>query len=1071
MRKPSWSSLLIGALVVGGLAGCGDKVSVAGPATVVPGVTGITITPPSLSMKPGEKAILSAVVTTNDASVAKTVTWTSNNTAVATVATTGEVTAVAAGSATITAAATADANFKVTAQVLVSAANKGVRNVTINPPSATLAPTQVLQLAANVDADPNVARTVTWATNNAGVATVSATGQVTAVSAGAANITATSTVDTSIFANAPITVRQLVLATVSIQSITAGGLGAPVNITNTFGQIDVTINVEANDEKVNSVDLLVDNTVVGSQVFSAAQVSALSVVSAYKAAGLMQQAANAAAAAAVPTQIVLSFRTDAFDPATGVVSFLNGQHTIRAVANTATTKRASNTQSLFFNNNDGFYATLDNVPKNGGIKSAVSAGGIVWNQGDVIVTTVPVFYTPTTPGGTTPNTACIRTVNFPGATSVTVGTATACVGGAHTDTLVLAQGAAGYQSNPATPDVPTVTGAVFASNQPVIFNQNGAAPQSTGGLINVGVQPPAGVRLFGLRMDNLSPVVPVPSIVRSAPAVTGWVNAAFAFNPSAYLASISDGTGVGLNATRATHYNYQGCPYIAPPSGSPLPADTRVFVAFDGTGNTIPECATDFTGGATPGPYAVVVDEADRLNNVGRSAETARFGVDKTPPKHRFATVTTAPGFTPATPNQIVAIAAPGAVATNPVFITEALDDRSGFLRDAGTGLGALSQSLTSANANNPTGKCLIAAAGTTPGATFITNPGCGLTTTSAVIALTALPDGYRQGPVIDPVTLTAAAPDLSAGYFVYKSRWTDQAGNASVDATTGAAGVQQLAFVNDPAAPVVANVNIPVSITAATFPGFTSTFSDDVEVIGMSFGLIYPNVAQVRYPRSNQNQTFDDLISSPGTLNTVSPYGLPFVRGMEIVDGAGAVQGAPQNTQTKPTAAQTEVFDVFGQVGFSPQTVIPGVVVQNGVTFTAFNAANPTSAIITWKIPSLAAGFFAPIGLKAQLVAPLNSVNAPFARVDFYRLNTVAGPGGTPAAGSEYWYIGSSSVAINADNGINRFWTYVAPATLAASPFDLTAQSAAAATQFIIAVGVTAAGDGLATTATQLVP
>ena len=66
-----------------------------------PAVTGIGVTPASLSILENDKVQLTATLYPQGAT--GTITWASNDTSVATVSATGEVTAVAAGSATITA--------------------------------------------------------------------------------------------------------------------------------------------------------------------------------------------------------------------------------------------------------------------------------------------------------------------------------------------------------------------------------------------------------------------------------------------------------------------------------------------------------------------------------------------------------------------------------------------------------------------------------------------------------------------------------------------------------------------------------------------------------------------------------------------------------------------------------------------------------------------------------------------------------------------------------------------------------------------------------------------------------
>jgi uncharacterized protein YjdB len=82
-----------------------------------------------------------------------------------------------------------------------------VRSVTVSPPSAILKPGDTQGFVANVDADAGVARTVTWSSSNTAIATVAATGVVTAVSPGAATITATRTANTSVSGAAALTVR------------------------------------------------------------------------------------------------------------------------------------------------------------------------------------------------------------------------------------------------------------------------------------------------------------------------------------------------------------------------------------------------------------------------------------------------------------------------------------------------------------------------------------------------------------------------------------------------------------------------------------------------------------------------------------------------------------------------------------------------------------------------------------------------------------------------------------------------------------------------------------------------
>src|SRR5207244_2662046 len=120
----------------------------------------------------------------------RAVTWASNNTAVAMVNGSGLVTAVATGAATITATSEGQSG---TAVVTVS--NVPVASVTVTPAVASVQAGQTVQLSATLrDANGNIltGRTVTWASTNTPVATVTGTGLVTAKVAGSATITATS---------------------------------------------------------------------------------------------------------------------------------------------------------------------------------------------------------------------------------------------------------------------------------------------------------------------------------------------------------------------------------------------------------------------------------------------------------------------------------------------------------------------------------------------------------------------------------------------------------------------------------------------------------------------------------------------------------------------------------------------------------------------------------------------------------------------------------------------------------------------------------------------------------------
>ncbi|AHG91641.1 Ig domain protein group 2 domain protein [Gemmatirosa kalamazoonensis] len=144
--------------------------------------------PPSLL--PGATAQLSAAATNRfgTAVTGRPVTWATSDAAVATVSPGGLVTAVGAGSAVIS--ATIDG---VTGSTTASVSQVPVARVTIALGTGSLQPAQTTQATATAyDAAGNAlaGRAFAFTTSNAAVATVSASGVVTAVADGTATITA-----------------------------------------------------------------------------------------------------------------------------------------------------------------------------------------------------------------------------------------------------------------------------------------------------------------------------------------------------------------------------------------------------------------------------------------------------------------------------------------------------------------------------------------------------------------------------------------------------------------------------------------------------------------------------------------------------------------------------------------------------------------------------------------------------------------------------------------------------------------------------------------------------------------
>ena len=143
-------------------------------------------------MSLGKTAQLTAEVRdhTGHAITGLAVTWTSSNASIATVNGNGLVTSASTGSATITARA-----GTLSAQASIVVIPASIASVSISPASSQLQIGGTQQLSASVkDASgnqvPNAA--TTWSSSNPAVVTVSALGVASAISAGSATITATS---------------------------------------------------------------------------------------------------------------------------------------------------------------------------------------------------------------------------------------------------------------------------------------------------------------------------------------------------------------------------------------------------------------------------------------------------------------------------------------------------------------------------------------------------------------------------------------------------------------------------------------------------------------------------------------------------------------------------------------------------------------------------------------------------------------------------------------------------------------------------------------------------------------
>lgn len=219
----------------------------------------------SLSLSKDGKEALS-VSTSSDASYSYSVTWSSSNASVASVDSNGNVTAAGAGSATITATvkvgnATKDLSCSVTVELANSDKLSKLKPV-INKTSLSLSKNAKETLSIATASDAPYSYTVTWSSDNANVASVSNSGEVTAVGNGTANITATVSVgsdSTRLTCTVTVTTTdktklEELKPTLNTTSLTLSKGGSAALAISVTGKEEYKVEWSSSDKSIASVD-------------------------------------------------------------------------------------------------------------------------------------------------------------------------------------------------------------------------------------------------------------------------------------------------------------------------------------------------------------------------------------------------------------------------------------------------------------------------------------------------------------------------------------------------------------------------------------------------------------------------------------------------------------------------------------------------------------------------------------------------------------------------------------------------------------------------------------------------
>ena len=185
-------------------------------------VTGVSVNPNNVSMSESGGGTLIATVSPSNATN-QNVTWSSSNTSVATVNSSGVVSGVAPGLVAIT-VTTQDGGFTATANITVQADNIPVRGVAVSPSSGTITVGNTIRILGSVIPSDATNKNVTWTSSNNSVATVDASGLVTGISPGTANIIIT-TQDGGWSTDATITVQA---ATIPVSGVSVSPTSASI---------------------------------------------------------------------------------------------------------------------------------------------------------------------------------------------------------------------------------------------------------------------------------------------------------------------------------------------------------------------------------------------------------------------------------------------------------------------------------------------------------------------------------------------------------------------------------------------------------------------------------------------------------------------------------------------------------------------------------------------------------------------------------------------------------------------------------------------------------------------------
>jgi len=793
--------------------------------------------------------------------------------------------------------------------------------VTVGPDGASIPIGGTVQMSAAVNGPSGIPTTVTWSSSNPSVASISETGLVTGVTAGPVAIQACSTENTSACGQATVTVLAQVPATVSIQSITqtvidalGGATQVPVNVNNVFGQIEVVLNFEPGSTPATEVQVLIDGEVAQSQAFSSLQWAEL-VANAVEKGGELADVV-----------IELSVVTSHFNPETGVPDYFNGprQMSARALLQGGD-QVATPSQTLVFNNASGFVVTLATE------SSAADADGLLWTEGDITGTVLPVIYIE---GVTT--------------TSVFLDPDDSCGGG-----LATKEGTSNTWAK--------ATSVASGGSREFETDEDGCEPDIDSSVLSNG-QPGPTLVLNGtagdlpalplLRHDNAAPdggILMLTEQDAENDCCSGnWFGTAYDFAAGhgdvIGTEPTDDGVGMGTTTYHFGDASLDPEEIIALPAvatGADVPETQTV------TANTIAAKSCDLlnncTGDADQPSEPPVVLVASPSNPL------ATAGSDQTAPTFVYAAGSVAAD---AIFNIATGIAGPH------TFIATPSDNLSSF------GLNAEIVRLFGNFSTTATAQCF------TPATTQVG--------WSGTFAGGACPFDLGSGGFTNALTVNVPF----ARYFTDERDVRDQAGNRPASSLTRT-------ILADDILPTVSNVAIPPSLVGGAPATFTAAAADGLDLGTAAFSLEFPSHAGANalpFSQPTEISTFGEpLVTEHNATATI-----PFVRSMEAATPAPA-GGVPPAA----TGARFLITDVAGnfatQVNLFAAATVPAGVSATTLNVATFQVATPSAAEDVCNVADCSGDIPTSLTITVTATGPVGSFANPFSVVHLYFNDGVA--------------------------------------------------------------------------------